>query len=696
MALSLDFPLWKEAPFLRLLLPFAGGIVVAKNLPSPPVFPAIVAAILLLALAIFYSRRLFLRFKFNWIGGIIINGILLAAGCLLFANQDETQKEFSIVNQYKSGNILRATLREKPVEKQNSYKSIADIDLLHIEGPAQKAEGNIIIYFEKDSLSQSLEEGTTILFSKPLQEIRNAGNPGGFDYRDYCHQQGIYFTVALSSRNYHVLPGKKPDIAYKTLSEIRDWVLNQVSRYVPGKKESGFAKALLIGYKDELDKELISNYSKTGVFHIIAISGLHLGIIFLLLNIVARPIQKKLHSKWPGAVLILVGLWIFSLVAGAGPSVLRSAFMFSFMVLGKSFSKNSNIYNNLAASAFLLLCINPNWLWDAGFQLSYLAVLSIIIFFRPIYHRFYFENKLVDFIWKLNAVTLSAQILTLPIAIYHFHQVPVYFLFSNLLAVPWSSVILIGELFLCCVSTLNPLATLVGHLIHWLIFYLNDYIERINALPFSAWSGLQISSLQVMLLYAIIAAVAVGIIRKQKQLIPVAFGCLFIFVAIRSYSFYQSRNQQQLIVYSIPKTQAIDLVQGRKFLRIGDSALLTEQAIYQYYLQPSETLLRMTKASAMAGLMRQGPLVSIGGKYILLLDAHFQIPKQLASVSAIILSRDVRINLSSVLSQVHPSVVIADASSHSNKLGSWKHTCDSFAIKFHNVSTDGAFQLQLR
>src|SRR6185436_8991967 len=191
----------------------------------------------------------------------------------------------------------------------------------------------------------------------------------------------------------------------------KDRVLEILSKYIPGAKESGLAKALLIGYKDELDKNLVQAYASTGVVHIIAISGLHLGIIYGLLTLVFSPLQKIIQWKWATISLILVGLWLFSFLAGAGPSVLRSAFMFSMIVLGSTLSKHFNVFNNLAFSAFALLCYNPYWLWDAGFQLSYAAVISIVLFFKWIYNWVYFTNKFIDFAWKLIAVTLSAQIL---------------------------------------------------------------------------------------------------------------------------------------------------------------------------------------------------------------------------------------------------------------------------------------------
>src|SRR5205814_5677401 len=205
-------------------------------------------------------------------------------------------------------------------------------------------------------------------------------------------------------------------------------------------------------------------------------SGLHLGIIYWLLSLLMKPLQNNSRLRWISAMLILGGLWAFSLLAGAGPSVLRSAFMFSLIVFGRTISKNSSVYNNLAASAFILLCIDPFWIWDVGFQLSYAAVLSILVFFKPVYNWFYFENKIVDVIWKMCAVTIAAQILTMPIAIYHFHQFPVYFLLANLVAVPVSSIILLGEILLCCFSFLLPVAAVIGNILHWMIGLLNLYI----------------------------------------------------------------------------------------------------------------------------------------------------------------------------------------------------------------------------
>ena len=294
-----------------------------------------------------------------------------------------------------------------------------------------------------------MEYGSQLVFSRPLQEIKNGGNPGSFDYKTYCLFQGITHQVYLTKDDFVVLPTTETNAFALFIEQSRKWVVATIRNYIPGEKEQGLAEALLIGYKDDLDKNLVQAYSNTGVVHIIAISGLHLGLIYWLLLGLTKPLKGNKKLIWLRLVLIIGSLWLFTILAGAQPSVLRSAIMFSIIALGEVLLRRTNIFNTLAFSALILLCLNPFWLWDVGFQLSYSAVLSIVLFFQPVYNWYCPQNKALDFLWKMTSVTIAAQILTLPISIYHFHQMPLLFLFTNFIAVPLSSLILIGEIMLC-------------------------------------------------------------------------------------------------------------------------------------------------------------------------------------------------------------------------------------------------------
>jgi competence protein ComEC len=696
MTLSLITPIWKEAPFLRLLIPFTIGIFIQQNVQ-------IDACLILTSLIAFSSgflllhfNTLYFKFKYNWVTGIFIHLILISAGYMLCAGADGMKKKNSVVNLYSPGDTLQLTLQEPLVEKERSYKSNARIDYLTRNGTLTNATGNVNVYFSKESGTEELRYGSSIILSKPLELIRSSGNPGAFDYKLYCRRQGIYYSIFLTEKDYKVIPGARESIVRKYLFEVRRNVLDILSKYISGAKESGLAKALLIGYKDELDKNLVQSYSNTGVVHIIAISGLHLGIIYWLLSLMVSPLQKKIKSRWISTILVLAGLWSFSFLAGAGPSVLRSAFMFSMIVLGNTLSKNANVFNNLAFSAFVLLCYNPYWLWDAGFQLSFAAVLSIVLFFKPIYNWLYFTNKIVDFAWKLIAVTLSAQLLTLPISIYHFHQLPVYFVLSNLLAVPLSSLILVGEILLCCLSIFPAIAFALGSILTWMIEVINTYVDNINQLPFAVWGQLQISFAQMLLLFCFIGGIATWVLHKQKNALWIGLSSLLIFSAARTISFFETREQLKLIVYNLQNATAIDFVNGRKFTCICDDKVFKDPYVQQLNLNPSRIMNRAAEEPNVNGLMKKKSIFRFGGKSILLIDKPTDVPHGGSQIEILILTKNTPIHLPALIREFSPKQIIADGSNRQNIVGKWRKEAEALAVSFHNVAQEGAYIQNLR
>jgi len=441
-----SIPLWKEAPFLRLLIPFAIGILLQWNF-SPGIRWIIwVLVSFVTALIIQSFSTLSFRFRHSILTGLLLNGILLIAGVMNTHYNYLPNRPNWIGHLYGDSMLVIARLEEPLSEKARSYKSVASVRIIK-NNQSIPVNGRIILYFQKDSLSvsndtsqsstQHLQYGSELLFSRSLQPIINTGNPGAFDYKQYASFQDIYYQAYLTPSQWVPLPTNSADPFKKFLFSTREKMVALLQKYIQGYVESGLAEALLIGYKDDLDKQLVQAYSNTGVVHVIAISGLHLGLIYWLLNFLLQPLSKRKKAKWIKPLLIIAILWLFSLLAGGSPSVLRSAVMFTCIVLGESQDRKISVYNSLAASAFLLLCYNPFWLWDAGFQLSYVAVLSIVVFSKPVYNLLFIPNKALDHCWKLISVTIAAQILTTPISIYYFHQFPIVFLITNLVAIPY-------------------------------------------------------------------------------------------------------------------------------------------------------------------------------------------------------------------------------------------------------------------
>ena len=657
----------------------------------------IVLSIAFTILLSFFIIPFFNRYRFGFVNGIITSILFFSIGAMLAWQQDIRNNKQWLGNFYKEQDALLVTLDEPPVEKTKSIKANATVSYLLQNGQSIPAKGKIILYFKKDS-SLQLSYGSQILFKKPLQEIKNSGNPGGFDYKKYSLFQGITHQIYLKTDEFEVLNGKKENWFRKFIYSSREKVLTILRTNIKGDKELGLAEALLIGYKDDLEQSLVQSYTNTGVVHIIAISGLHLGLIYWLLALVLKPLKKKRSTKWLSPFLIITGLWLFSLLAGAQPSILRSALMFTCIVLGESLSKKTSIYNTMAVSAFILLCINPYWLWDVGFQLSYAAVLSIIIFMRPIYNWFYIKNKILDFLWKLNAVTLAAQILTVPLSIYHFHQFPNLFILTNFLAVPLSSAILLGEILLCVISFIPAVAILVGKLISWLIWLMNTYIERIETIRFSLWDGLQISILQAILLVLFTVGISYWLMEKSGRGLKLGLLALLGFVAVRSFSFVQSNQQQKIIVYNVPQKRAIDIVNGRNYFFVGDSDLLTNDFARNFHLKPSRVLYRIKEVNELNNLSVYENYLNYNGKKILLLDEAVSfIPQQpKPSIDLLVISKNPKVYMKKLAASLDIKQVVFDGSVPAWKTTYWKKDCDSLHIPWYDVTMKGAFVMNLQ
>lgn len=692
---------WRKSPFIKLLLAFSGGIWLQWQWQP---LPAIWISLLITGSFLLggsFLLPLFKLYRFRFITGFSILIIFLAAGGLLTRLKDIRHHPGRAGDPTLKPDCLMVTLDENPVHKPNSIKYEAIVNAGFIKGKEISLQGRIILYFQKDSTitakAASLTYGNRLLIINNLQPIQASGNPGGFDYAKYQLLRGITHQGFIRSGDFILLPGKNTKPIQQWLINSREELVQLLRKYIPGEKEKGLAEALLIGYKNDLDKELVQSYSNTGVVHIIAISGLHLGIIYWLLELLLQPLSKKRKTKWLRPLLIISGLWTFSLLAGAQPSVLRSALMFSLIVTGESLGRKNTTFNSLACSALILLLINPFWLWDLGFQLSYAAVASILIFMRPVYNLLYFPNKMIDFIWKMNAVTLAAQILTLPLSVYYFHQFPPLFFLSNLLAVPLSSIILLAAILLCVIAWLPGPAHLLGQLISWMIRLMNQAVRSIEQLPGAVWDGLYINQLQVLFLLISIAAISYWLIEKRTKGLLTGLSAALCFLLIRAQSFIQCEQQNRIIVYNIPGKTAIDFITGRKLFFSGNTNGSADAFIQQFHLRPSRVLQRAKPVTVLPGLFQKQNQFSFLDQRILLISPGYQY-KAAANrqkIDLLIISGNPRLYMTQLIKALDIRQVVCDGSAPVWKKNYWLTDCDSLKIPFHDVTTKGAFVMNL-
>lgn len=698
MALHGSNPL-KRSPILQVLAPLVLGILSNANFPIPGQYLMAFIALTFTGLLIFHWIPVLARFRHASFTGLFSFGLFFSIGSWLCQKQDIRNHADYFGHNLSDSSTLLLLLEEKPIEKSNSFKAIARVCYSIAGDQPARTSGKLLLYFSKDTAIQQLDYGSLLLIRQKVNEIKSSGNPGAFDFKRYCLFQGITHQVYLPVGAYEVLPGKKQQSFRLLLNITADWLLTLLRRNIPGTQEKGIAEALLIGYKQDLDPEIVQSYSNTGVVHIIAISGLHLGLIYWLLLLVFKPLNKSVRTRWLHALLVIAGLWLFSFLAGAQPSVLRSALMFSCMVLGNSLRRRSPAINSLAVSAFILLCYNPYWLWDAGFQLSYAAVLSILLFNRPVYNWFYCKNKLLDAAWKLNAVTISAQLLTLPVSLYLFHQFPLSFLFSNFIAVPLSSALLMGEIGLCVLAVYPPMATIMGQAISAGIRLMNGWIARVERLPFSVWEGIQLSATQAIWLTGVLLAAGYWLMERSKNAFYLSLIFLLLFSFERFVSFRNAENQQQLIVYHVPRMKAIDFICGRHYLFSGDSQLLANKQASNFHLKPTRVLRRVTEDPSLKGLLFYGPYYRFCGKNMLILDTALSYPRHPDAarpvIDLLVLSGNPKLYLDRLSEELDIRQVVTDGSVPAWKAALWKKGADSLHIPLHNTAEKGAFVMRL-
>ena len=439
-------PFWHQAPFTRLLFPLIIGIITCYYLLHGVFTNAQLETTLYLTVGLSISGLLmtaqlssFKKYRYRFIQGILLQIVFASLGIAAMQNRLQARdQETALLAASKKGAIYIMRLIEPLQLKNKTHKTVAIIESIGTAQYEIKTRIKIIVHIavnRSHSIINFLSAGSYIATATQPNPVPDTHNPGGFNYKEWLFRNEITHQLYLAKGSWVMLPNKKSN---EYLQVLQQKIRNRLQQNITGKQEKAVAAALLIGYKRDIDSDLMKAYSNTGVIHVIAISGLHLGLIYGLLIGIFNWVPGSTIKKWAAPPIMLLVLWGFALLTGAGPSIVRAAVMFSFIIIATMVKQNSSILNALAASAFFLLLIHPFYLWDIGFQLSYAAVLSIVLYQKNIFDRIYFKYKWMQACWQLNAVTLSAQVLTLPLVVYHFHQFPNYFLFSNFIVVPLS------------------------------------------------------------------------------------------------------------------------------------------------------------------------------------------------------------------------------------------------------------------
>ncbi|MGK7389856.1 MAG: ComEC/Rec2 family competence protein [Candidatus Cyclobacteriaceae bacterium M2_1C_046] len=542
---------WLPYPFIRILLFFVIGIVfgIYSGLFSFHIY-LLLLSLCILAFVAFLLLRLV--FKENIFSGIIFFAAIVLTG-LLHGNISLKGQETAIPSDF-----FVAVIDGYPEKKQNYTRYEALLTYTDTISVAHKSRSKIYLYVNK---KDSLSYGDVLISDAGLYGIEPPKNPGEFDYRQYLIYKNIYAQGFLKAGQFKIIDHQPPSQIIGSAYSLRASIEKKIDEHMMP-EEASLLKALLIGIRNDIDDNILDAYAAAGAIHILAVSGLHVGIIYGLLLLILKSFRKTKEGKLIFAILVLTTLWFYAFVTGFSPSVFRAVTMFSFIVIGQALNRKSSIYNSIAASAFILLFFNPLLIMQVGFQLSYLAVIGIVYLYPKIISLWEPENNLVDKIWQLTAVGVAAQIATFPLGLFYFHQFPTWFIFSNLLVIPLATLILFSGIAFLTVSWWNLLSGLIATVITFLIKLMNQVVLFIEKMPISIINEVYFSPFELLLLCMVVIFFILTFTRKNiKAFYSFSFLAIILIGSVL-FSSYTLVDDKVVQFYSIRGNTVVDFVDG--------------------------------------------------------------------------------------------------------------------------------------
>ncbi|MDE1192516.1 MAG: ComEC/Rec2 family competence protein [Arachidicoccus sp.] len=656
-------------------------------------------AITLICIFLFYflfslTSPLFkLRYKYFITSSLLVM-ISLLGSLRIYMIDVKNDKHFAA--NYSSAQSYLVRINEPLQRKPKSYKTTASLEKIFANGNWHKATGNLFIYFRVNNFKSNISIGSQIIFNRKPQLIKNAGNPGEFDYATYCHRKGIYFQEFLSDKEYVSLPQNNTSFFEVLLNNTREKIIQTIDENIAGKEEQAVAKALLIGYRNDLDKDVLQAFANAGVIHIIAISGMHLILIGGIFLWIFSPLKRWKNGKLIQVLLVLSIVWFFTFIAGGVPSITRAAIMFSVFICAVLFGRQYAIYNSLAFSALLLLLINPYNLWDAGFVLSYAAVLSIVLFYKYIHSAKSFDNKVLKTLWELITMSIAAQILTLPFVLYYFHRFPVLFLFANIVAVPLSTIILYMEIILLAVSFVHPAALFAGKIVASLISFFDIMMQYFGNLKFAVIDFADINIVQMLLLICCVFGLYFFIAFKTKNGITVFVCCLLSCIIIGSAQFIRQSHQHKLIVYNIPKHAVTDIFNGHSYASYSDTLLDKKSDEYAYTLKLTREKFHVYSKNASKEIYADFPEIIYRKKHLYVLNENsIDILNTSSNPDIIIVEAIKYLNIQEVHNRFPKAFFVFTNANSLWKIEQWKKSCIGLHLHFHSIPDKGAFVMNM-
>lgn len=704
---------WNQYTLFRLLVFFALGILLETGLSKLIgiplwLFPVLIA--LLIAVNLLSSK--FKAYGIRWLPGFLLSLLMLAFGVEWSRLNDHRSHQQHLVQNYTGNEPVLVRIKGPLESRPNSFKALAEVLAVETDSIWLKTRGEVLLYFPKDSIAGSIAYGDRLIIYARLNEPLPPSNPGEFNYKRFLENKNIHYQAFVRQDQWARTGSGFGNPVVEFSLKLRSTFIDVFEKHGVAGRDFAVATALILGMDDYLDNDTRKEFSTAGAMHVLCVSGLHVGVIFLVLSSMLVFLKRNRYTRLLRSILLLLGIWFYALLTGMAPSVLRASAMFSFVILGMSMSRRANIYNSLAASAFVLLLYNPYLIREVGFQLSYIAVLAIVSIQPKLYQLWRPRNWFADKVWAITTVSIAAQIGTAPLGLYYFHQFPNYFIITNLLVIPLASMILYAGFLTVILSPIPVISGWVSWLLVVFLKAMNTSVAFVDGLPYSATTGVFISMLEMLILFLIIMAGFRAMAFRRTLLLQTTLAFFILLTGLGLIRQVQRAKQQQLVVYALRNDVAIDLIHGRHGLMLLDSAKLIDPSVLDFQVMGHHVrrgirqphLLAFNELDHNPNLSQSGipfkasyPFLQFGSQLILMVDRETPAiePETPLKTDLLILIGDHR-NPSAILQSFQTKRVVISNKVPPWNILSWREVCAELDIPCHVVREEGAFIWDLR
>ncbi len=544
----------------------------------------------------------------------------------------------------------------------------------------QKVSGKIILNFSADTLNQKYSVDDELLFYGKFDSVHPPINPHQFNYKAYLKGLGIYHQIRLNTANHFVLENSSKTL-YGVAAAFRNTISTKLREANFGKDELGIIQALLLGQRNDISETTYNNYKNAGAVHILAVSGLHIGILLLLLEFLLQPLERLSKGKTLKLVTIVALLWGFAFLAGLSASVVRAVTMFSFVAYALYLNRPSNTFNILALSMFaILLVFNPMLLFQVGFQMSYAAVIAIVWVY-PLLQRLWFpKNKIVRKVWQLLSVSIAAQLGVLPISLFYFHQFPGLFFVSNLLIVPFLGLILGMGILVIVLALLNSLPAFLVDVYDSLIRWMSTIIEWVAQQEAFIFTNIPFDRVQLILSYLMVISLLILFSKATFKRTALFLSCVVGFQLWFFYSIHITNKKEVLFLAHQTKNSILIHQTGNALSVLSYNKEATKRIITDYRVaERIKTIEHRPLQNSYKFKKKNIVVIDSFGSYIS------------TKANYLLLTRSPKINLERLFDSVRPKQVIADGSNYRSYIKRWKTTCAKRKIPFHYTGEKGIF-----